>query len=77
MNNKNIPRDRCRIICRMPGKKETYYNFSKVFGEPMVTFTSLKTEAMIYTLKDLDDAEVHLLKIRKQFEIEMYILEWC
>lgn len=75
--SRNQNRDRCRIVCRLNEKKDLYYNYSKVFGEAMVSFTPLKTEAIIYNLRELDEAEVYLVKIMGQNHIRKYTLEWC
>lgn len=77
MSIRNQVRDRCRIVCRLHDKKDLYYNFSKVFGEAMVTFTTIKSEAVVYNLRNLDEAEVYLLQIMKQNNIRKYTLEWC
>ena len=63
---------RCNFIY---GSVPAYFNYQKIMGEIQVSFTVSSSIALFYNFKQIEEAELYLLKNLKKHDVKYYTIE--
>jgi len=57
------------------GSTPAYFNYQKIMGEAYVSFTASYNIALFYSVKQIEEAELYLLKNLKKHDVKYYTIE--
>ena len=57
------------------GSIPAYFNYQKIMGEIQVSFTVSSSIALFYNFKQIEEAELYLLKNLKKHYVKYYTIE--